>query len=153
MNATLRELFYLIKKTIKNFSYAKFPVKKINVEQNLKLCENRCLIIPPNNILKFKNFRVLQSSSMTSLPPQDWDQLHQKRLHPHQRRRRARRLVGGHPRLLRVGGGGGFPRPIWDSPSPIPSSPPKSMMTRASRWSAASRGGESTLSTGSVASH
>jgi hypothetical protein len=38
----------------------KFLVKKLNVEQILKLCQNRCLIILPNNILKSENFRVLQ---------------------------------------------------------------------------------------------
>jgi hypothetical protein len=52
--------FYLIPKDNQLFSYTKFPVKKINVEQILKLCQNHCLIIPPNNILKSINSRVLQ---------------------------------------------------------------------------------------------
>jgi hypothetical protein len=49
MNATLKQSFYLIPKDNQLFSYTKFPVKKINVAQILKLYKNRFLIILPNN--------------------------------------------------------------------------------------------------------
>jgi hypothetical protein len=38
----------------KDFSYTIFPVKKINVGKNLKLCENCYLIILSIHILKLK---------------------------------------------------------------------------------------------------
>jgi hypothetical protein len=60
IKATHIHLFYLIYKNKQLISYSKFPVKKINLGQNLKLWENRCLIIFPINILKLENFKVLQ---------------------------------------------------------------------------------------------
>jgi hypothetical protein len=53
-------LFYFIyKKQTITFSYTKFPKKRINVGQILKIMRNRCLIIFPINILKLSKFRVL----------------------------------------------------------------------------------------------
>jgi hypothetical protein len=69
MNATLKQSFYIIPKDNQLFSCTKFSVNKINVKQILKLYQNRCLFIPPNNILKSRNFRVLQK---------EYDQGHQE---------------------------------------------------------------------------